>query len=353
MKRTMARARYSLLPSNPVSLQDISFDNFNMDIVGPYGSFLLEDSGPSDPQRFLVLGTERSLAQLATCTTWFFDGTFQVCPALFYQVVTLLGVISGQAFPLVYGLLPNKTKTTYQRFLLSVAGRMLRLPLPTYPKMFLTLITDFETGIIPAIKCVMPYAHHRGCFFHFSQAIYRAIIRMGYSVLYRSDPEIRIKFRMFLALGLVPISHVHQYLGYLYAFVSCDATLLRFYGDYFFPTWIQGTPGHLWNWFGVEYRTNNVAESHHSALRKKFTAPHPVFFRFMTVLKDYHLNTLRDMSNRELGGPLPPKNQKFVDLNIRLLTLQGEFHAREPIAYMRAVAHSVPGPHFAGSEKLE
>ena len=121
-----------------------------------------------------------------------------------------------------------------------------------------------------------------------------------------------------------------------------------FYDEYFYPTWVVGMARNMWNWFGVDCRTNNYAEAHHSALGRKFGCKHPVLFRFLTVLKDYHVNVMRNVTGRLLGDAPPPKNPKYAQANQRLMHLQNEFDTRDPVTYLRAVAHSVPGPLIRG-----
>ena len=48
------------------------------------------------------------------------DGTFKVCPEIFFQINTIHVLINHQIFPCVFTLLPNKTKATYNRFLTEV-----------------------------------------------------------------------------------------------------------------------------------------------------------------------------------------------------------------------------------------
>ena len=43
------------------------------------------------------------------------DGTFQIAPRLFYQVFTIHVFKHGQRFPLVYCLLPGKSRDMYNR----------------------------------------------------------------------------------------------------------------------------------------------------------------------------------------------------------------------------------------------
>ena len=47
-------------------------------------SFLLYDSGVEDVNRIIVFGTEWSINLLKDCKSWYMDGTFKICPEIFY-----------------------------------------------------------------------------------------------------------------------------------------------------------------------------------------------------------------------------------------------------------------------------
>ena len=50
--------------------------------------FLLHDSGPNDPQRFIILGSERALETIGNGLHFFSDGTFKGIP-LFPQLYSI------------------------------------------------------------------------------------------------------------------------------------------------------------------------------------------------------------------------------------------------------------------------
>ena len=51
------------------------------------------------------------------------DGTFQTCPVPWCQLFVLQAVITRTySYPVVFGLLPNKTGTTYLKFFREVAS---------------------------------------------------------------------------------------------------------------------------------------------------------------------------------------------------------------------------------------
>ena len=65
---------------------------------------LLHDN-KEDRRRIIILGDEDALDRLSSSPTLHIDGTFFVCPRMFYQqFVTIMGYVGGQAFPFLYAL---------------------------------------------------------------------------------------------------------------------------------------------------------------------------------------------------------------------------------------------------------
>lgn len=75
------------------------------DIKYTFSSNLLslwEDSGKADPQRVMIFGTRENMVVLIESTEWFVDGTFDVSPNVFKQLLTINVVYNGLNLPLVY-----------------------------------------------------------------------------------------------------------------------------------------------------------------------------------------------------------------------------------------------------------
>lgn len=112
----------------------------------------------------------------------YMDGTFKSVPSIFYQLYTLHCPMGreNQIFPVVYALLPNKTHATYRRLFQLIKQRAHDLGLEFNPKLFQL---DYEIGVMKAIKIEFPLMQSeeikvRGCFFHYSQAIWRKVRRL-------------------------------------------------------------------------------------------------------------------------------------------------------------------------------
>ncbi|KRY14687.1 hypothetical protein T12_9834, partial [Trichinella patagoniensis] len=72
-----------------------------------------------------------------------------------------------------------------------------------------TIICDFETALIPAIRGYFPNTRVQGCYFHFCQAVHRKVGELGLKTRYRQHEETRRKIRMLLATAFLPVPHVN------------------------------------------------------------------------------------------------------------------------------------------------
>ena len=87
----------------------------------------------------------------------------------------------------VYGFLPNKTESTYKRFL-----DVLLSPLPNAAPD--KVLIDFELAAMKAFEKALPNASISGCFFHLSQNFIRKIGELGLKNLY--DPELSLALKL-------------------------------------------------------------------------------------------------------------------------------------------------------------
>ena len=69
-------------------------------------------------------------------------------------------------------------------------------------------VTDYESGIILAMETNFPEWHHFGCYFHYTQAIYRKIQDLGLLQAYKINPLVKMIFRKFIFVAFVPLDQV-------------------------------------------------------------------------------------------------------------------------------------------------
>ena len=122
--------------------------------------FLLFDCGVGDVNRLIIFATNDAIRLITTNPHWFIDGTFKVCPEIFFQIYTIHVLISHQIFPCVFALLPNKTDATYNRFLTEVLNAERNIG--NEPE---NILADFERAAMNAITNQLKwYLSSRGVF---------------------------------------------------------------------------------------------------------------------------------------------------------------------------------------------
>ena len=129
--------------------------------------FLIYDSGVGDAERIFIFASESGLRLLSECDYWYGDGTFKVCPDLYFQLYTIHGQQNGNIYPCVFALLPNKTANTYVRFFQEVFNRVDNQPAD--------ILLDFERAAINAIQHLNGNIDVKGCFYHLSSNIWKKI----------------------------------------------------------------------------------------------------------------------------------------------------------------------------------
>jgi hypothetical protein len=93
-----------------------------------------------------------------------------------------------------------------------------------------------------------------GCYFHFSQEIYRNIQHVGLSSEYGDNEEVRIICRKLVALPIIPVSAVLQPFDDLHdSFLQSSVikvNLLKPLFDYYESQWIKTVYIHRWDVYG-------------------------------------------------------------------------------------------------------
>ena len=160
--------------------------------------FLLMDTGQNDQNCLVAFAIVGNLEKLYEAETiYIYRRNFQGQPMVVLSALhSTYAVYSGQHFPFVYALLPNKTTLTYNRFFAKLKESCLENGLHLNPSV---ILSDFEGGIISSIALQFPGAHHQGCFYHFSPAIWKAVKNHGLQSEYTSNNELRFFIRQLMA----------------------------------------------------------------------------------------------------------------------------------------------------------
>ena len=109
MVRRIQRIRVVAHIPLPLSISVLNVpDDLKTTVRG--GPFYAFDSGKENLNRFIIFTTTQNLDELEFSAKRTVDGTFVLCPSLFYQLYTMHGIINDTTVPLVYCLMRSKTK---------------------------------------------------------------------------------------------------------------------------------------------------------------------------------------------------------------------------------------------------
>ncbi len=167
------------------------------------------------------------------------DGTFYVAPQMFTQLYTLHAMHHNEMLPLVYALLPTKDGATYSRMLTCLDTKLARMGLVLNPQI---VVLDFKNAAHNAWTTARPNnpPHIRGCFFHFSQCLWRKLQMLHLQQLYNTEMAFQSWAKMILALPLFPTYEVENEFQHLVqiAPVGIAPTLPQFL-NYIQTFWID------------------------------------------------------------------------------------------------------------------
>ncbi|CAI6369170.1 unnamed protein product [Macrosiphum euphorbiae] len=151
---------------------------FNLDAIGKYKNELLS---------VRVAGIDGTFKTVPKRPSQFTNGCLLTFHVLFYNV----------SFPMVYALTSKMRKATYESFF-HIVLRILPL---NYAQ--LTIVTDYERGLMNAVRRIFNESNLQGCWFHFClQDVIRYCQRTLSSVfhLFQNSPEANRVLKMVLAL---------------------------------------------------------------------------------------------------------------------------------------------------------
>jgi len=130
------------------------------------------------------------------------DKTIEMAPDCAYQLYALHGVLHGEAVPLAWALLPNKTTATYAELFNCLHDAMATEFGDSGNHTFLV---DYEQAAIKALRHVFPQSRVKGCPFHFRQAVYPRFQQEGLKAQYEDESSpVRRWIRQLLAMSALP-----------------------------------------------------------------------------------------------------------------------------------------------------
>ncbi|XP_003377339.1 hypothetical protein Tsp_01527 [Trichinella spiralis] len=203
---------------------------------------------------------------LAAVKTWGMDGTFKVVLYWYEQLFTIHAFVAGKLVPAVYCLCTGKDIGTYGYIFQALIDKAAVLEVDLNPH---TIICDFETALIPAIRGYFPNTRVQGCYFHFCQAEQK------------SQRRIKKKDKNVPGHRFPPIPQVDTAVRLLET--GTTGTLAALF-QYFRQEWMTDERLPLWNVHNVNIRTNNHLEGWHNQLNRKAGKGHNGLHELLQLL---------------------------------------------------------------------
>lgn len=257
------RTKASQMPAIPHSIDDVV-------IEGTWAETWLNDRyllHRDNDWGITIFATDENIKSLQQCQELYMDATFRCCPAPYTQFFTILGKYRGWVIPLVMVLMENRQVGHYRQVLSAIAREVRQITHHRWrPRI---VICDFEQALLIAVETELPHVQIGGCYFHFTQALWRQIQELGLARRYRNSRSLKKCLRKVMALGYLPLALVQMNFNMLRTsrrtnnLVNRFPSLMDFFA-YFRNTYIHGMfPTALWNVYerNMDLRTNNNVES--------------------------------------------------------------------------------------------
>ncbi|KRY28631.1 hypothetical protein T01_15589, partial [Trichinella spiralis] len=274
-------------------------------------------------KHILVCATGYNIKLLAAMRTWVMDGTFKIVPQWYQQLFTIPAFVSGKVMPAVYCLCMGKDIGTCGYIFQALIDKAAVLEVDLNPD---TIICDFETALIPAIRGYFPNTRVQGCYFHFCQAVHRKVGELGLKTRYRQHEETRRKIRMLLATAFLPVPHVNTGVSLLEAGTTSKLAALF---QYFRQEWMTDERLPLWNVHSVNIRTNNHLEGWHNRLNRKAAKSHNGLYELLQLLiaEQGVMDTLiqQVLSGNATVGDFRRVNRVYAQKQRRVAQYTGEY----------------------------
>jgi len=184
-------------------------------------------------------------------------------------------------------------------------------------------ILDFELAARNAIRVVFPMTTLRGCFFHYTQCIWRKTQACSLAIRYREEEDVCRLVHRAAVLPLLPPEEIDDV--WLQTLESIDLTPdINSFTDYVTETWVEGNISECNHFDHDGPRTTNHVEGWHSRINKKCRKPHPNVYAMVRLLQQEQATNEAKIIQLRAGGKQRPRKRKYVELDSRLVGLKNK-----------------------------
>lgn len=291
--------------------------------------FLLFEEPISMKNRILIFGNKENLIYLKNSSTWLADGTFYSAPCGFLQVYVLFCNIFDKHFPILYCLLQNKSKMSYEKMFSTIKNLCNGLG----PN---SIVMDFETAPMNAFKNNFCDARIFNCLFHFGQIVYRRLRDAGLATLYNADKNFRFNVKMLMSIVFLPFHRIESTFNLIVErfdfenFGEEKKEFINFFFKNYFEKLIFSNNNDGINAL-VRLKENiplttNCCEGWNRSLNSNFSCPNPSIAKFLMQIRTIE-SSIEVKINELLASGLVSSNikdQKMINI-VRITDNEVEF----------------------------
>ena len=215
---------------------------------------------------FASFSSTAQMRALADAEVIHIDATFKSTPRPYKQMLVIQARYLDHIVPVAYVFMKRRTMNDYRAVLRSLKTKCRRLlGRQLDPRI---IVSDFEAGLVTALQFEFINAESYGCYFHFCNALWKNVQKLGLKRPYRRDDRFRHFIRKVTALAFIPRNFVLNNWNLLKGQpgtvrLTQQYPDLRRFLHYFESSYILGQfPIRQWNVHtrGLDTRTNNVQE---------------------------------------------------------------------------------------------
>ena len=174
-------------------------------------SFLKAEIIVQNDARHLMFFTDEQLFYMSNQKMWFIDGTFKIVGAPFMQLLSINVIISyndNKIFvPVCFIFMTRRRKADYVKIFTTLSNLITEFT--RNPPEVQVIMCDFERAFWSAWRYLFEQQVYvnvvlRGCYFHFTQAVFRKVMYFGLKGKYYSDVGTKHFCKKLMALPLLP-----------------------------------------------------------------------------------------------------------------------------------------------------
>ena len=163
IKRGLYQFRKHFIPRNPDKMEGFDAEHAWLNISKKES--LIKGDVPVKGGRVLIMSSVQSLKRFARAYAFAVDGTFKICPRLWYQLIIINAQIGPNTWvPVCYGYLPNKKLETYNAFFKGVKDSMTKHNISKDDDILAAqyVMADWEINLRKALKLAFPKVDIKG-----------------------------------------------------------------------------------------------------------------------------------------------------------------------------------------------